>query len=628
MDKILDLDIRTIKGVGEKRAMLLEKMGLRTVGDVLYDFPFRYRDRTQPKELFFRVPEGEILFKGKVLRKYLSRKALFLEVASELAKIKITYFNAPFLNGHFLVGKEYFFYGIVRDGSMANPEFAESADESFLRLIPMYRLTENLSQSIAGSIHAYAVEMMKKEGILENLPSEVLKREGLLSRVEAISELHLPTTYEQIERAKERIAFEELFLIFSGILKDKIRKKVRPFQNLSLDCLDSVPFELTDGQKKAISDIKRDLERGFPMNRLVNGDVGSGKSVVAYIAARMVAESGSQAMMMAPTTVLAEQLYRGYLKIFGSEGAALLTSKLSKADRQRLFERVKTGSVRVLFGTHALLSDQLVFPALDLVITDEQQRFGVEQRKKALDKARIPHNLYMTATPIPRTLAMTFYADMDVSQIMDKPAGRIPVTTRWIGQKEVKIMLSFMQSRILAGEQVYVVTPSISGERGSVASAVKALQKSLHARIAYIHGEMESGRVERVIQEFKERKFDVLVATTMIEVGVDNPNATVMLIVDCERFGLSQLHQLRGRVGRGSARSHCFLYSKNGLTERMEAILHCDNGFEIAEKDLAIRGPGNFMGNRQSGEFKISLDFDEGMLRRAYAAAEKHLGIK
>lgn len=609
--------------------MLLERMGLRTVGDVLYDFPFRYRDRTRPAELFFSVPEGEVLFRAKVVRKYVSRKALFLEVTSELAKIKITYFHSPFLSGQFLVGREYYFYGMIRDGSMANPEFSGVEDESFLRIIPVYRLTENLSQSTAGKIHSVAVEMLKNEGIPENLPEEILEEEQLLSRGDALEELHLPTSFERIEKAKERMAFEELFCIFFDILQKRRRDKVPPFTDLSRylsnDMFRSVPFALTNGQKKAISDIKRDLESGYLMNRLVNGDVGSGKSVVAYAAAGMVASAGSQVLIMAPTTILAEQLYRGYGKIFGEDGTALLTSQLSRSEREKLYRDVKTGAVKIVFGTHAVLSEELEFFRLDLVITDEQQRFGTLQRKKALEKSRIPHNLYLTATPIPQTLAMTFFANMDVSRIEEKPSGRIPVTTRFIGKKDERKMLAFIQSRIDAGEQAYVVTPVISGERGSVEAAVRILRKSLNARIASVHGEMESKQVERILGKFKEKELDVLVSTTMIEVGVDNPNATIMVIIDCERFGLSQLHQLRGRVGRGSARSHCFLCSKNGMTERIEAILNCDNGFDIAERDLAIRGPGDFVGSRQSGAFQISLSFDENLLRRAYAAAEKYL---
>ncbi|MDO4753444.1 MAG: ATP-dependent DNA helicase RecG [Bacillota bacterium] len=624
----MGFNIRRIKGVGEKRAMLLEKMELRTVGDVLYDFPFRYKDRTQPSELFFRVPEGEVLFKARVTGKYVSRKALFLEVASELAKIKITYFNAVFLDKRFLVGAEYYFYGTVRDGAMANPEFSPAVDSSFLRIIPVYRLTEGLSQNISASIHEYAVEMLKREGITENLPAKIVEDEELMSRQDAIMALHAPKTFGEIEKAGQRMIFEELFLLFVEILSKKKKKRVTPFPRLSLQCLKKIPFPLTDSQKKAISDIQADLESGFVMNRLINGDVGSGKSVVAFAAAKMVASSGSQVLVMAPTTVLAEQLYKGYTSIYGEEGVAVLTSKLSGTQKSKTYRAVKERDIQVLFGTHAVLSEDLVFPCLDLVITDEQQRFGIDHRRKALEKSRIPHNLYLTATPIPRTLAMTFFAHMDVSRIEEKPSGRIPVTTRFIGKKEYVTMLRFIQSRIDAGEQIYVVTPAINGERGSVESAEKVLKKRLRARTACIHGEMKSEQAERVMREFQQKEIDVLVATTMIEVGVDNPNATVMVIVNCERFGLSQLHQLRGRVGRGKARSHCFLLSDKPLTERMRVILDSDNGFRIAEKDLEIRGPGEFLGNRQSGAFRLRFPFGDADVRRAYSAAETHLGIK
>lgn len=619
-------DISVIKGVGEKRAELLRSMGLRTVGDVLYHFPFRYRDRTRIQPLFFRVPEGEVLFRANVSKKYLSKNSLFLEVRAELAKIRITYFHSRFLGERFTVGGEYYFFGTIRDGAMANPEFAPVEDESFLGLIPVYPTVEGLGRSVMERIHENAVAYVRTHGIEENLPEEVIASEQLISRSEAILALHSPEDFESVERAKKRVVFEELYLIFERSLSARVHQRA-PVRKLKMP-EEKIPFELTDAQRLAVADIRRDLESGTVMNRLVNGDVGSGKSVVAYLASKMMADAGVQVLFMAPTLVLANQLYTGYTRLYGTQAAGILTSALPKKEREALLDDLRSGRVRVLFGTHAVLSEEVVFRNLELVIVDEQQRFGTLQRRKALEKANVPNSLYLTATPIPRTLAMTFFSYMDVSMIREKPPSRAAVKTREITKKDYPAMFAFIQSRIDEGEQVYVVTPSIRGERESVTAAERTLRKYLNARIRSVHGEKKSDEIEREMQDFKSGKFDVLVSTTIVEVGVDNPNATIMAIVGCERFGLSQLHQLRGRVGRGQAKSHCFLISEHDVTDRMRVLLESDDGFVIAEKDLEIRGPGEFLGLKQSGEFRCSFEFDRKDMMTAYQAAKRQLGIK
>lgn len=641
------MNIRDIKGVGEKRAELLSRLGLNRVHDVLYDFPFRYRDRTKLQELFFNMPEGECLFKAKLVKKYVSRSAVFLQVQAEMVKIKITYFNAKFVADKFKVGEDYYFFGNVIDGSMANPEFASSIDDSFLRIVPVYHLTEGLSQYVAESIHRNALVLLKRHGIKENLPEFVfLERaseeegesgpfysdlsdsdraffESVSARKDAIIELHAPTSLEAVETAQRRIVLEELFNIFYKIMIRRDRSKVRPMKDLSWDALDRIPYELTGAQKRAIADIKADLESGYKMNRLVNGDVGCGKSAVAYVASRMVIEKGMQVLFMAPTTVLAQQLYEGYVALFGKKGAAFLSSKQSASEKKAVYEGAADGRIDIVFGTHAVLSENLKFKRLSLVITDEQQRFGIAQRLRALEKAQLGHNLYLTATPIPRTLALSFFADMDISRIDEMPRGRIPVKTIFIEEERIPKMLAFIQSRVDAGEQAYVVLPSIEAGKLNLKKVEARLKKRLNARIASVHGQMSQDEVDEVMAAFKRGDIDVLVATTIIEVGVDNPNATIMAIFESDRFGLSQLHQLRGRVGRGDAKSHCFLLSEAGETDRIEALLKNSDGFAIAERDLEIRGPGSFFGSDQSGRLKISFDFGTIDIARAQLVAKE-----
>ncbi len=619
------MDVRNIKGIGEKRAELLGKLGLHTVADVLYDFPRGYRDRTKVMALFFELPEGEVLFRGRILRKYFSKSSLFLEVSSELARLKIIFFNARFLNQKFVVGEEYYFFGNISDGMIANPEFSHTDSEEFLRIVPIYGLTEGLSQNIAEQIHQGALSISKKNALPENLPFFV--RRELMGRMEAIAALHSPKSFEEIEAARRRIIIEELFWIFLGILLRKNTDSVVPMRLRDVSDF-RLPVSLTKAQHRAVCDIKSDLESGRVMNRLINGDVGCGKSVVAFLTAKMVSESGFQVLIMAPTTVLAEQLYSGYVSIFGGggpgAGTAILTSRTNQSEKQSIYNGCRSGDIGVLFGTHAVLSDNLEFANLSLVITDEQQRFGIFQRQRALEKAKIPHNLYLTATPIPQTLALTFFADMDVSRIDEMPKGRKPVITRYIGDAELTKMLAFIQSRIDKGEQVYFVAPSIEE---SLKNVEKKLKKWLKARIVTAHGNMNSEDVQRSFESFRSGNADVLLATTMIEVGIDNPNATIIVIIDAERFGLSQLHQLRGRVGRGSSVSHCFLLSRRRINDRLQVLLDFSSGFEIAEKDLEMRGPGVFFGGKQSGRLKISFDFTSDDVGFAYSAAQRAIEL-
>lgn len=626
MSDITKWSVRNIKGVGDKRAELLEKIGLKTVGDVLYDFPRRYRDRTKLTEVFFRLPEGEVLFKAKVIKKYLSRTALFLDVLSELTRIQVVFFNARYLYRNFVVNETYYFFGSVRDGSIYNPEFSAHLDDHFLRIVPVYGLTKGLNQSTADRIHAEAVAMMKKAGIPENLPDFML--DAYMTRYEAVLALHEPADFERIAPARRRIVAEELFCLFRQILQQQTRAPAVPMRNLDMSVTERIPYKLTEDQLSAIRDVKRDLESGYTMNRLINGDVGCGKSVVAFVSAKMVADLGFQVLIMAPTAILAEQLFRGYAELFGGEGVGFLSSKLPAKEKREILEGAADGRLRVLIGTHAVLSDRLVFRNLSLVITDEQQRFGAAQRERALGKAKVGHNLYFTATPIPGTLARTFFANMDVTRIEQMPSGRTQVVTRRIDPPLYRKMFAFIQSRIDRGEQVYVVVPSIDGERGGIASAEKALQRGLKARIGCIHGEMKSERIRDTVRSFREGALDVLVSTTIVEVGIDNPNASVMVIVESERFGLSQLHQLRGRVGRGKLKSHCFLLTgsgggSEGGSERIDVLLRSTSGFEIAEADLAMRGPGMFFDGSQSGEIALHFPCTEEEMMAVFAYARR-----
>ncbi len=673
------MDIRKIKGVAEKRALLLEKMGMHTVEDVLYDFPRRYVDRTKVAKLLYTIPDGEILLKARVVNKYVSRNRVFLDIATELARAKIVFMNARFLESKIQSGEEYYFFGSAKDGTLFNPEFSDAIDDNFLRIVPIYRLTEGLKSAVAEKIHIGALELVdfNGESVKEWLPDFVFEeRPNMMTLGEAIQTLHQPKSFDAIERAKKRIVFGELFSIFCNVLASKKRESAEPAKKITYSSFKKMPFSLTNSQKKAIAEIKGDLESGHTMNRIVNGDVGSGKTVVAYVAARMAIESGYQVLFMAPTTVLAKQLYEGYVNIFGKETMRVggkiknqggetsknqsseelrnqssenfknqsediqnkqtkacvrtvyfLSSKQTAAEKQEIYVAAENGQAEIVFGTHAVLSDKLVFQNLALVITDEQQRFGIVQRETALQKANIKHNLYLTATPIPRTLAMTFFADMDISKIEEMPKGRMPITTKFVDSEVAPKMISFIQQKIDEGGQAYFVVPTIQNGKSNLKAVSKRLKEVLDAEIGMVHGELKPETIEKTMADFKDGKIDVLVATTIVEVGVDNPNANVMVILESERFGLSQLHQLRGRVGRGNRKSYCFLMSRGELTERIETIINNADGFSIAEKDLEIRGPGTFLGSEQSGKFKISYPFSMEDLKSAHQAAVKFQSI-
>ncbi len=623
------MTICEIKGVGERRAELLASMGMHTVEDVLFDFPRRYIDRRQCTPILYTVPNGEVLFKGRIVKKSVSRSKVFLDVSVELATVRVIFLHAKYLGDRLRLGEDYYFHGYAKDGAVFNPEFSLGVDEFFLRIVPVYRLSGGLTASVAEKIHRGALDLLPECELEETLPASVLRENPwLVPRKTALRMLHAPESMEEVAKARKRIVFEELFRIFYHVLASKKRSKVEPMKNLSYSSFRALPFFLTTSQKKVVAEIKRDLESGYTMNRILNGDVGSGKSVVAYVAARMMVEQGRQVLFMAPTTVLAEQLYRGYVRLFGEDRVYFLSSRKTKAEKEEVYRAASEGIAQVVFGTHSVLSDKLIFRNLSLVITDEQQRFGLVQRQTALSKAAVKHNLYLTATPIPRTMAMTFFANMDISRMEEMPSGRMPITTKFVETKDAQKMISFIQKKIEEGGQAYFVVPAIEQGKSNLTAVAKRLKEVLQAKIGVVHGKLKEERIEDIMRAFQERQLDVLVATTLVEVGVDNPNANVMVILESERFGLSQLHQLRGRVGRGTRKSYCFLMSRGEQTERIKTITECSNGFAIAEKDLAIRGPGSLLGKEQSGRFQISFPFTSEELYHAHQAAKRFLEVE
>lgn len=622
------MTLSELKGIGEKREAQLNKLGLHSVTDVLFDFPRRYIDRTKLTDLVFTVPDGEVTIRARVIRKTQSRSTLYMEVLVELAKIKIVYFHAPFVGKNFHLDEEYYFHGVVKDRTMYNPVFASAFDDGFLRIVPVYRLTKGMGQAFAEKLHRdVLLKALEQDTILENLPQSVMEKYGLMPRKLALQELHMPSAFDALEDAKRRITFEELYTLYyrihQSIAKREHVSPLRITKGMVNCCLSYLPFEMTPSQMKAVEDIVRDLTSGKVMNRLIHGDVGSGKSAIGYVAAWLLVQNRKQVLFMAPTTVLAKQLYQGYVGAFGAEGVGYLSSDVKGKGRASLLDKVKCGDCEILFSTHSALSEDVVFESLGLVITDEQQRFGVRQREIALGKAFTKHNLYLTATPIPRTLAMTLLGNMDTTLVSDLPKGRKPIKTYFVDQSRSDDMISFIQKQIDMGKQAYFVVPTIEDGYANLKAVFKRLTIRLSARIGRVHGAMKSEDVASVMQAFQNGTYDVLVSTTLIEVGIDNPNATIMVILESDKFGLSQLHQLRGRVGRGKEQSYCFLMSSRGKPDRLDILIKSNNGMEIAEADLKLRGPGSFFGEEQSGKIVSSFPFTEEELLMAWNAGKE-----
>ncbi|MBF0494322.1 MAG: ATP-dependent DNA helicase RecG [Candidatus Omnitrophica bacterium] len=624
-----DISIRYIKGVGPKRALVFQKLGIETVSDLFYYLPRRYEDRTNLVRIKDLKPGLEQAVLGKIVKCNIftaktGRNILDGVIDDGTGHISAVWYNMPFLRKTLPLGAVIFAFGQVdlfKRLQMTHPSY-EIVDENkkdiskIAAIFPVYSLTEDLTQrylrnTMDTAIHAYL------RGMQDPLPTEIRARKKLVDLEFAVKNIHFPQGDEHLARAYHRLVFEEFFILQAMLAIKKKKYFAQGLKHIKdeglLEEFESLfDFKFTDEQKKCIKEIEDDMASGKAMYRLLQGDVGSGKTVVAMFAMLMSVRSGFQAVMMAPTEILARQHYVTVSKILMPLGVdvRLIVQGIDKNEREVVIETSASGTLDVLIGTHALLGEKIKFKSLGLVVIDEQHKFGVEQRKALRDKNTKAATLVMTATPIPRSLAMTFYGDMDISYLKGKPLGREPVVTYWVGREYREKVYKFVLEELASGRQAFIVYPRIketdSSDIPSIENMFGELKNGVFKdkNVGMLHGRMVMEEKDKTMKLFKDKKIDVLVATTVVEVGIDVPNATVMIIEHADRYGLAQLHQLRGRIGRGKHTSYCILIGdpKNEISEeRLESISGTSDGFEIAEKDLENRGPGEFLGSRQSG---------------------------
>ena len=651
----LNTDIRYIKGVGEARAKALAKLGVTDLRSLLSYFPRAYEDRRACKKIAGLVP-GEmscvcavVAGEAKLSRIRKGLDLVKLCVVDESGTLELTYFNQSYLKNTFHTGETYVFYGRAegtpRRLQMTNPLFErEGAHQITGRIMPIYPLTAGVSQSMLYKAVEQGLAACVDE-LPDILPEDVRLAHQLCHTRFAYENIHFPADDEALAAARRRLAFEELFLLALGL---KLLRSRRTFV-AGKRCRDTdpspffaaLPFSLTAAQRRAVDDIARDLSLERPMNRLCQGDVGSGKTMVAAAAIYMAAKNGLQCALMAPTEILAEQHYRSLAPLLAPLGisCALLTASTRAKERRALSEALRSGELSLVIGTHALLSPDVQYQNLGLVVTDEQHRFGVDQRAALSAKGENPHLLVMSATPIPRTLALMIYGDLDVSVLDELPPGRQKIDTFAVPSSYHARIYAFLRKLVQEGRQAYIVCPMVAendelpDERKAVTAYAEHLQTEIFPdlRVAPIHGKMKPKEKDAVMRAFAAHEIDVLVSTTVIEVGVDVPNAALMLIENAECFGLSQLHQLRGRVGRGQHKSYCVLVSDNKGEEnraRLKIMSSTNDGFAIAEEDLRLRGPGDFFGSRQHGlpALRVAdLSCDLSLLHETQSAAEQLL---
>jgi ATP-dependent DNA helicase RecG len=633
--------LQYLKGVGPQRARLLERIGLHTVTDALDRFPRRYEDRREVVP-FRKLRVGEAQPTGGTVvgvsapPRGRSRVPLTVLFRDQSGFFSGLWFNAPYLAQVFKRGQRVFLYGKVVQGrgrgplQMQNPEFeiVEDDEEASLhmgRIVPVYGLTEGLTQRPMRSLLHRIVERHAGE-VADALPDALRRRRDLPPAAEAYRAIHFPDSLDAAEAARRRFVFEDFLLLQVGLAIRRRREATRPGHaiappgRLVAQLLESLPFTLTAAQRRVWEEIRADLARPTPTNRLLQGDVGSGKTVVAVMALLTAVEAGFQGVLMAPTEILAEQHFGTVQRLVEPLGVplALLTSGQKGKGREAALAAAASGAAPLVVGTHALIQDAVLFHRLGLAVVDEQHRFGVLQRATLRAKGRHPDVLVMTATPIPRTLALTLYGDLDVSVLDELPPGRQRITTAWRSEARRREIYDFIRKELGEGRQAYVVYPLVEETEASDLKAATAMADRLarevfpDRRVGLIHGRLPFEAKDTVMRAFKAGELDLLVATTVIEVGIDVPNASVMLIEHAERFGLAQLHQLRGRVGRGPARSYCILLASALLSDeaqrRLQAMVETQDGFRIAEADLEIRGPGEFFGTRQAGlpEFRAA----------------------
>lgn len=653
-----DMPLSTLKGVGEARSKLFHKLNIFSIGDLVTFFPRDYEDRSCLKEIS-RLEDGQVntfegLITSKVSEKRIRRGLTIynVQIEDETGRIIGVWYNQPYIKKVFQIGDRYVFHGKIhkkyRNFEVQNPVYEKLVNDkmrSTMRIIPVYPSTANLSQSVIRSVMSNALEILKG-GFEEILPAWIEMKYGLCDINFAMENIHFPGSNEDFDKARYRLVFDELFCLQLGMLsiknsilegKDGIRflavsEEMRNFIN-------SLGFKLTNAQKKVLAEIEKDMEDSRVMNRLVQGDVGSGKTVIAAAALFKAVKSGYQGALMAPTEILARQHFSSLKALMDKVGITivLLTGSQTKAQKTEVIDGIRTGKAQIVIGTHAIIEDNIEFFRLGLVVTDEQHRFGVRQRAKLSNKGNNPDVIVMTATPIPRTLSLIIYGDMDISVIDELPPGRKPVETYVVDESMRERINEFIRKKIYEGRQAYIVCPLVEESDAVNAKSAQELAEKIarddfkDLQVGLIHGKMASKDKEDIMKRFLDGEINILVSTTVIEVGVNVPNSTIMVVENAERFGLAQLHQLRGRVGRGEHQSYCILYNqgKNKVAaERMKVLKKTFDGFLISEKDLELRGPGEFFGTRQHGipELKIAnLYRDMDILKKAQEAASEIL---